>query len=307
MGVINAILPIVALLALGYGLQKIWIRDDAFWKTVNTIIYYIMFPALIVKSVALADFSGVDASFMYVLIAVLFAVVAVVWMVKPIFKETSFWLVFLQGSIRYNNYTFIAVTLFYIGDDAFPIIALIIGVLVMLINVVSIMMMNLYSTHQKTIPQMITRTLFNPLVFACVLGLGINTLSTYVPALIQISWLNHTLGHLGTASLVLGLMAVGSALRFDVLQKYYGVVFVCSAVKLLITPALVVGVLYALNFDKTVILVCMLYAGSPCSPYATSLIQSGNGDYQSMSMVISVQTVLSIITMPMLIYLYTQL
>lgn len=307
MGVINAILPIMALLALGYGLKTFWIKDESFWKTVNSIIYYIMFPALIIKSVALADFSDINPSFIYVLIAILLGVVAVIGAFKNTFVSESFWLVFLQGSIRYNNYIFIAIALFYLGADAFPIIALILGILVMLINVLIVVMMNLYSPHQKSIAHMVKTTLLNPLVFACALGLLINFVSLYMPAVVQITWLNHTLEHLGTASLVLGLMTVGSALHFDNLQKNYIGVLLCAGVKLLIMPVLVVGALYPLNFDRDIILVCMIYAASPCSPYATSLIQSVDGDYQSMSMVISVQTVLSIITMPILIYLYTHL
>ena len=303
MGVINAILPIVTLLALGYVLKKIWIKNDDFWKTINSIIYYIMFPALIIKSIALADLATVNYDFIYVLIIILLSVVAVLWLFKPAFTSESFWMVFLQGSIRYNNYIFIAVALFYLGESALPIIALIIGFLVMMLNVISVVMLNLYSHQSKNITHMVTTTLFNPLVLACLLGLLINYIATFIPAVVQITWLNHTLGHLGTASLVLGLMAVGSALQFDVLRKHFGAVLLCSGIKLLVMPALVVAVLYGLNFDGVVILVCMLYGASPCSPVATALIQSMRGDYQSMSMMISVQTVLSLVTIPVLLYI----
>ena len=307
MGVINAILPIMGLLALGYGLQKIWIKNDDFWKTVNGLIYYVMFPALIIKSVALADFSILNPSFIYVLMGVVLGGSVVIGVFKNAFVGSTFWLVFLQGSIRYNNYIFMAVALFYLGDDALPIMALIIGVLVLLINVIIVVMINLYNPHQNFMAHMIKATLFNPLVFACILGLLINYLSLYAPVIVQITWLNHTLGHLGTASLVLGLMAVGATLKFDSLQNHYRAVALCSVVKLLVMPALVVGALYALDFDNTVILVCAIYASAPCSPYATSLIQSVGGDYQSMSMMISVQTVLSIITMPVLLYLLSNM
>lgn len=305
-GIINSIFPIVGLLAIGYFCKKIWIKDSGFWNNINKLIYYIMFPCLMVSSIGRADFnSTTDFSYIPILISIVIVFVALIWLSKPLFKDEGFWVAFIQGGVRYNSYVFIAVTLFYVDEDVMPVIALITAFLVMTTNVISVFILNKYSENKLGQVDTVLATLKNPLVFSCLLGLGINALSHLFPIITNITWINNMLGHIGKASLTLSLMSVGASLNFGTFKDNLMEILVCSGIKLVLLPFAVVFVLLMLDFDPLLILVCMIYAGSPCSSNATAMTQAMGGDYQSMSMIISIQTVLSIITLPVLMLFYS--
>ncbi len=123
----------------------------------------------------------------------------------------------------------------------------------------------------------------------------------------SITWINNTLDIIGNSALVISLLAVGASLEMMVFKKQFQGVMACSAIKLIILPIVVVSALYALGFDTGLILVCMIYAGSPCSSNAVALTEAMGGDSASMSVVISAQTVLSMITLSSLLYIFTSL
>nr|WP_282435298.1 AEC family transporter [Piscirickettsia salmonis] len=74
-------------------------------------------------------------------------------------------------------------------------------------------------------------------------------------------------------------------------------ILTCSFVKLILLPAVVILTLKYFQFDRMLIEVCVIYAGSPCSSNTTPMTQAMGGDYKSMSLIISVQTLLSMLTL----------
>ncbi|MCP4473482.1 MAG: hypothetical protein GY821_02710 [Gammaproteobacteria bacterium] len=68
-----------------------------------------------------------------------------------------------------------------------------------------------------------------------------------------------------------------------------------------------VSALKMLHFDNTIIQICMIYAACPCNTNATAMNQSMGGDYKSMSLIISLQTLLSAFTLTMWLLLFPYL
>ena len=151
MGVINAILPILALLIIGYVIRKKWITNNDFWSDINSFVYYFMFPCLMVKSIGMTNFQGIEFSFISILVMIVLVFMMIIWMCKPAFKDEKFWMSFIQGSVRYNCYIFITITYYYVGDHSGPIIALITAFLVMTTNIISAFILNFYSTNRLSL------------------------------------------------------------------------------------------------------------------------------------------------------------
>ncbi|WP_330924336.1 AEC family transporter [Candidatus Sororendozoicomonas aggregata] len=305
LSVFNSIMPIICLLFIGVFCKKKIITEDSFWASINRLIYYVMFPCLMVFSITKADYSEIDISFIPVLIIIVLLLMLGIWGLKPLFKSERFWVAFIQGSVRYNSYVFIVITLLYTDSNVMPFISLITAFLVMTTNVVSVFILNHYSKNKMGIYESFISTLLNPLVFSCLLGLAINYLSTIYPVILSVSWINSTLNYIGQASLALSLISVGASLDLGTFKKNMSGILWCSLIKLIILPLIVVITLSLMKFDPILILVCMIYAGSPCSSNATAMTQNMGGDYQSMSLIISTQTILSILTLSILLYFYT--
>src|SRR5262249_30256717 len=57
--VIAALVPVFLLIVTGFLLRRWLIRDDAHWVGLEQILYYVMFPALLIESLARADLTKV--------------------------------------------------------------------------------------------------------------------------------------------------------------------------------------------------------------------------------------------------------
>ena len=109
---------------------------------------------------------------------------------------------------------------------------------------------------------------------------------------------------IGSASLALSLIGVGASLNLKMdTNKIIGACY-ASVIKLVILPSIVFFTLTLFNFDSIIVLVCTIYAGSPCSSNATAMTEAMGGDHQSMSFIISLQTVFSMFTLSFWLILF---
>ncbi len=304
MGVLNSILPIAIMLILGYLAKIYFIKDKKFWKNINKLVYYIMFPIFIVYSIAKTDFHHTNITFIPVLISIILIFVRIIWLTRAFFKDKNFWVAFLQGSIKYNSYVFIGVVLYYIKEDTMPIIALITAFMIMTTNIISVFILNQHSKNKKNISQTFIATLMSPPVFSCLLGLALNYISNFLPSIIHIIWLNNTLDKIGSASLALSLIGVGASLNLNMDSRKIIGALLSSFIKLIILPSVVFITLSSLHFNQIIVLVCTIYAGSPCSANATAMTEAFGGDGSSMSFIISLETILSMFTLSVWLILF---
>ena len=152
MGVINAISPIVLMLILGFIIKFYWIKSNDFWHYSDKVIYYILFPCLVIYSISTSNIEKAHAiTFIPALMIIVIFLMFIIWLFRSRFKDSPFFLSFIQGAVRYNSYVFIGVTVFYIGRQAMPIIALITAYLVITTNVISVILLNSYSEQKKSV------------------------------------------------------------------------------------------------------------------------------------------------------------
>lgn len=190
MGIFNSIFPIAAMLLVGWVSANYWIKDKQLWEGLNKLVYYVMFPALIVYKVANADVTGLDKSFIIVLIAMVLILIAVLRVFRFLFKDKIFWATFVQGTFRYNSYIFISMTMFYVGDSAIPAIAMITGFMILVATIIGVVMLNIYSTEGTNFKNVSLSIITNPLVLACVLGGLVNQTALYYPVILEIDSIN---------------------------------------------------------------------------------------------------------------------
>lgn len=140
----------------------------------------------------------------------------------------------------------------------------------------------------------------NPLIWACVIGLTINVLHIPLPRI----W--HAVADaLGNSSLAIGLLVTGAGLRLEGLFRpsvaaTLGVVF-----KLLLMPALAVTLAIAFGLSGPNLVIVTACAAVPSSPSAYVLARQMGGDAPLLAQIITLQTILAAITMPVAIALVT--
>ena len=58
---LNAIFPIFLLIAIGFAMRHYRWLSDSFWDDAEKLVYYVLFPALLISKMSVADLSGTDA------------------------------------------------------------------------------------------------------------------------------------------------------------------------------------------------------------------------------------------------------
>jgi predicted permease len=133
----------------------------------------------------------------------------------------------------------------------------------------------------------------NPLVLACAAGTLLNISGT---GLYQS--FNDLLIIFGRAALPIGLLSVGAGLSFTAARKSGSVVAPVCLLKLIIFPLIMWITCRTLNLDTMSASVALLFAALPGSPAAYILARQLGGDSLLMASIITVQTPLSMVTIP---------
>ena len=302
LSIMYSILPMFLLILLGVFLKKKFISEPLFWKGSEKIVYYVLFPSLLIHSLAHTNFS----INLYTIIVVLSAVtifITVIYIVLFRFKEfdRSSYTSYLQGSIRYNSYIFIGSSVAIFGDKSLAIVAIIIAYMIVLTNIISVIFLSVYiKTNKLNLYSIVINICKNPLVIACILGVLINRFNITIPIPID-----KTMFTLSEAALPISLMCVGAGLHFDHLFNNAKAVISVSIIKLMVFPLITFILFWIVNLKLGLAYeVAILYASVPCAGNAYILAIQMKGDEKMMAAIISVSTLMSIVTIPVIMSIF---
>ena len=283
--------PDFALILLGVAVRR-WMKlGDHFWSGVEKLVYFLLFPALLVNAILKTPlqlataFPLVGAALTSMLVAM-----ALAWPVRRVFMLSPmlFASVF-QCGFRFNSYIGLAAVGMLFGPSGVATMGLVVGAAVPLANLAAVTML---ARHGEVgVWREIAR---NPLIWATVSGFVLNT-AAWVPPLA----VSQLLGRLGDAAVALGLLAVGAALRFDSAPGRLPLFFWLMAVKLVAKPLAAWGIVTAFGLSGLYLQVLVLFAALPAASSAYILAMRMGGDGQSVAWLISATTLASMLTLPL--------
>ena len=285
------ILPIFALILMGWGARR-WLEDaDAFWRGLERLIYFVFFPALLFHTLSHArmDF-GAATPMLLVGIGYTLAGMGLGYLSKFLFHDPP--RVFasaFQCSFRFNSYVGLAVAGAMHGQAGIAAIGLLMGFLVPLANVAAVAVL---ARHGEG--DWLKSILGNPLILATAGGVAFSQAGLALPATVDA-----TLELLSRASLPLGLIAVGAGMRLSGLGHARGHLWYGVGVKLLLLPAIAWSLGHAVGLTGLWFDTALLLAALPHSTVAYLLAVRMGADGQVTANQISVTTLLSMLTLPL--------
>ena len=284
------LVPDFSLILIGWLLVRYTSFDRAFWSGVERLVYFVLFPALLLQSTNSAkfDFSSTSAMLGLALLTTAFGMVggyAVKWVLRP---EPLDFASGLQTAFRFNSYIGLALAARLGGSEGLAMMAVIVGCTVPLCNVAAVWAL---ARHGET--RLWRELARNPLILATAGGLLTNLIGLHPPDVVAM-----TLNRLGSASTALGLMTVGAGLQMSGATGAMGPVAWWSGVKLLAMPcfAWAVGRMLPLTGLQSQIVVLFASLPTASSAYILAVRMGGNGPMVAAT--ISVMTVLAIVTTP---------
>lgn len=284
------LLPDFALILLGLAIRRWMHLGDHFWTGVEKLVYFILFPALLVNAILRTQ---IDLAAALPLLLTAFVTMLggmlLGWLPRPFVRLSPLaYASVFQCGYRFNAYIALAVAGMLFGTPGIATMGLILGAAVPLANLVSVWML---ARHGES--SVMREILRNPLIWATLSGLLLNLSGFIGPAPLQAF-----LGRLADASIALGLIAVGAALRLDGAAGMRGLSIWLLLVKLLALPVVAIWAaryagLSGLNFQ-----IVVLFAALPTASSAYILAMRMGGDGRSVAWLISATTLASMLTLP---------
>jgi len=284
------LLPDFTLILLGLAIRRWMQLGDHFWTGVEKLVYFILFPALLVNAILRTQLD-LAAALPLLLTAFVTMLGGMIlgWLPRPFVRLSPLaYASVFQCGYRFNSYIALAVAGMLFGTPGIATMGLILGAAVPLANLVSVWMLARHG--ESSVLREIVR---NPLIWATLSGLLLNLSGFVAPAPLQAF-----LGRLADASIALGLIAVGAALRLDGAAGMRGLSIWLLLVKLLALPIVAIWAgryagLSGLNFQ-----IVVLFAALPTASSAYILAMRMGGDGRSVAWLISATTLASMLTLP---------
>lgn len=298
--ILLAVAPIFALIALGWALRRWLWPSPEFWASIEVLTYYVFFPALLVTTLAQARITWDVVPFLSVVVGVGLAIAGLLTLIRPLLRvDGPGYTSVFQGSIRFNTYVGLATASALFGSEAVALLALAIAMMIFPVNILSI---GVLARHASGAPPSLVATLGeiarNPLIISSVVGLFFGSLSLNLPPVI-----GPVLDILAKAALPLGLVAVGAGLNLGTVAARGIAVTVATVLKLFISPLLSLAAARLLGLDPLAATIAVLCGALPPAPASYIMARRLGGDHQLMAALITVNTLLAAVTMPLFLAL----
>jgi predicted permease len=214
-------------------------------------------------------------------------------------NQARFFSSVIQGALRPNTYIGVAAAAAMYGSTGLTLASISIAVAIPLLNVASVIILMRYGNGgTPTVRQIGTALIKNPVIMAVLLGALFNLGGLVLPETVS-----NILSILGSASLPIGLLAVGAGLDMKAARAARGPVLQSSVIKLLLVPLLTFWIGIGLGIQGPTLTTIVLFNSLPCTPSAYIMAKILGGDHQLSAGIIAVQTTLAAITMPLILFI----
>ncbi len=302
--VVTALVPVVLLIGLGAVLRRTLLTADGFWGEAERLSYHVLLPALFFHGLATADIAQLPVGDLAAVLVCSTVVVAVlVVLLWPLLRRRmsgdEFTSVF-QGGIRFNNYIGVTVAAGMYGAQGVAYAALCNAVIVPVVNVLCVLVFARFGSVRLGPVATLRQIATNPLIVSCAAGVGVQALGLGLPP-----GIGPALQALGAASMPLGLLCVGAALRFTALRSWAGQISTASAVKFVVMPTATFLIARSVGLDPRALVIALMFQTLPTASSAYVLARRLGGDAPLMAAITAVQTVVGMVAMPLVLVLAT--
>ncbi len=264
MALLDIALPVFLVIALGHGLRRGGFLTAEANGVLTRLVYWVAAPALLLRSAAITPLqSGTHLTGLLVMasvtVVVAIAVYLSAWSARPARRG-----VITQGAYR-SNQVFLGLPLVHNawGAEAVGEVALVVGLMVVVYNVLSVPVLALPHRDEKAagwsgVLHGARSIATNPLALGCLVGIALSATSTTLPRVLDTS-----LDLVGRSALPLALISVGAALDVTRLRLELPTTALVTILKLAVYPALVMVGLTWLGVTGLSMKATVLVAATP--------------------------------------------
>ena len=315
---VNAILPLVLLILLGYLLKKVGILSKEFLTKGNKVVFRVCLPTLL-----FCNISSLESIREIPLNAVLFALAVIVLLVTIGYLSTFVTRdgkqkgVMMQCVFR-SNFALIGIPLAEMigGSQGVTIAAILSAITIPIYNVLAVIVLSVFLEEKgnHSASKQLKSIATNPLIIGVVLGLLTLTLkqalagSVILDQLAKLSFIDTTLNYISRTATPLALLVLGGQFEFSSVKGYGKQIVVATLARTVIAPLLGVFGAYALmashvtHFEPAAIATFIALFGTPVAVSSAIMADEMNNDGQLAAQLVVWTSLTSILTLFVFIF-----
>ncbi|HIP37929.1 MAG TPA: AEC family transporter [Desulfocapsa sulfexigens] len=301
----TALAPILVLIVLGFVLKQSGFLPEATWAGLEKLTYFILFPALLIRILGSQSLEGTPWRSMLMVVAGTLLVAATILIVWYKFRGTvsgpTFTSIF-QGGVRFNTYITLSVAQSFFGPDGLTLAAVVAGFMIVLINFLIISAFVVWgSSTQNSVKSFFQEIVKNPLIIGSMIGWFLSLSNIGLPGIT-----GDILKIVGQAALPFGLMAVGAALNLKALHGHVRSITISSMIQFGIKPVTAALLISVTGLNGVAAGVLVIALMTPTAPSGCILARQLGGDVETMSSIVTFQTIFAFLAMPMVAMMMLQ-
>ena len=302
-----SLIPVFLLLVTGWATRVTRVVDEAQWAGFERVTYFILFPALVIETLArtdlrsapLAPIGGSLVAGILLVTGLLLALrrpLKALWGLDgPAFTSV------LQGATRWNTFVALAIAANLYGQQGTSLGAIAIASMIPLLNVIAVLVLARYASPRRLAWRDLVGALAkNPFIWSCAVVLFLNILRPPIPAALM----SYT-EILGRASLAAGLLVVGAGRDLSRLRRPSLALALSTTLKLALLPLVASTIAKGLGVSGAGLAVTVICSAVPTASGSYILARQMGGDASLMAEILTVQTLLALLTLPVALALLT--
>jgi len=304
--VIAALLPVFLLIVLGLILKRSLMRLETQWHGLERLTYYVLLPMLLIQTLVKADLTkvpvaGVGGALLISALAMSLLCLALRPLLARMAIDGPAFSSIFQGATRWQTYVALAVSGNLYGDTGLALASVAMVAIIPLVNVFSVAVLARYASPEKQPVRTIVMTVVrNPLIWACAIGLAVNVTQVPLPRI----W-HEVAEALSRSSLGIGLLVTGAGLHLEGMFRPSLAASVAVFLKLVLMPVMGIGLALWFGISGSSLVIVAACSAVPASSSAYVLARQMGGDAPLLAQIITLQTILAALTMPIVIALVT--
>ena len=237
---LEIVLPLFLLMAVGYVIKLTGLMNETSVKQTNKVIFKIFLPLLVFCNIYNTELSESFDShlLLYAVAGVAIQFVLSLCLAVLTEKENSRRGVMLQGMFRSNFVLFgIPISTALFGETAAGLASILIAVIIPMYNVLAVVSLEIFNGKRPNVGKILVGIITNPLIIASAVGILFVALRIPLPTPIY-----DTVSDLGSIATPLAFVILGASFSFGDVGRYVKELFVVLSTKLLVFPALFLGI-----------------------------------------------------------------
>lgn len=296
----NVIVPIFALIMLGYALTRLKVWDAHFLKVANNVCFKVLLPVLLFHNVATANiFEVFNAKLILFACLCACGLCGVLFLIVPLFiKDKKRRGVMIQGTFRSNFLLFgVPLGLSIGGVSGSVLAAVVASFYVPVINMLSVISLYVFSdAENKSLKSALLGIVKNPLVIGGVSGLVFSIIRNSIGFELPVM-LDTTLSNIKSTATPLAFLILGGDLKFGNMLRNVKVSIFSVIGKTLLIPAIMLPIAYFLfGFGRLEMAILLAVFATPNAVSSYAMARNYEADYELAGEIITLGTLLSILT-----------